>query len=60
MCILHIVHLMSRSTLHKGDISSNVLENFTTYRKHMQHYSQQQIHYVSRVRSLYTSQMTHR
>lgn len=35
-------HLMSWSMLHSGDMSSNVLENFTTYRGDKCHYSQQQ------------------
>lgn len=29
----NLLNLMSRSTLHKGDMSSNVFENFTTYEK---------------------------
>lgn len=29
----NLFNLMSRSTLHKGDMSSNVFENFTTYEK---------------------------
>lgn len=31
-CLSCLVHLMSWSTLHNGDMSSNVLENFTTYK----------------------------
>lgn len=42
VCLLQcLIHLMSWSMLHSGDISSKVFENFTTYEKKERHPSPQ-------------------
>lgn len=44
-----LFYLISRSMLHRGDMSSNVLENFTTYRKYINQHNQQYVETKKRI-----------
>lgn len=46
---LCLFHLMSWSMLHNGDMSSNVFENFTTYKRDNYHHNWQQQHSATKM-----------